>query len=240
MPYLALIVILFKAVLGDYGWAPQRDSNGDSLSGAQLFLGTITNEKELTTSAAEYAKCFQDHFQIVFGATVADNIAAIKTEQAASPSFGFTQAPSAVRIYEAIKHLPNHKALGLDGNASELLKAGGIQLARQVKQLTDKIWAFAYWPFKWRGGKLKELLKKGNPRLRDNYRGLLINDRISKAAACILDDAVDDKYHESLPSSQCGAVRAKGTDIASQLIRCMLDYARMMDLYTAILLIVLA
>ena len=32
--------------MGDYGWAPQRDSNGDSLSGAQLFLGTITNEKE--------------------------------------------------------------------------------------------------------------------------------------------------------------------------------------------------
>ena len=36
----------FKAVLGDFGWAPQRDSNGDSLSGAQPFLGTITIDKE--------------------------------------------------------------------------------------------------------------------------------------------------------------------------------------------------
>ena len=39
-------LFLLRAVLGDYGWAPQRDSNGNSLSGAQLFLGTITNEKE--------------------------------------------------------------------------------------------------------------------------------------------------------------------------------------------------
>ena len=38
--------VLFQAVLRDYGWAPQRDSNWDSLSGAQLFLGTKTNEKE--------------------------------------------------------------------------------------------------------------------------------------------------------------------------------------------------
>ena len=27
-------------------WAPERDSNWDSPSGAQLFLGTITSEKE--------------------------------------------------------------------------------------------------------------------------------------------------------------------------------------------------
>ena len=33
----------FKAFLGG-PWAPERDSNGDSLSGAQLVLGTITNE----------------------------------------------------------------------------------------------------------------------------------------------------------------------------------------------------
>ena len=41
-----LSFVLFKAALGDYGWAPQRDSNGDSLSGAQLLLGTTTNNNE--------------------------------------------------------------------------------------------------------------------------------------------------------------------------------------------------
>ena len=31
-------VVLFKAGSGDHGWAPQGDSDMDSLSGAQLFL----------------------------------------------------------------------------------------------------------------------------------------------------------------------------------------------------------
>ena len=50
-------------------------------------------------------------------------------------------------------------------------------------------------------------------------------------------EGVDDKHNESLPSSQCGAVRPKGTDIANHLVRSMLDYARMMNLSIVILFV---
>ena len=60
----------------------------------------------------------------------------------------------------------------------------------------------------------------------DCYRGLLISDHLSKAFTCILDEYVDPLYNRTLPQTQCGAARAKGTDLANHLVRSALDYAR--------------
>ena len=49
-------------------------------------------------------------------------------------------------------------------------------------------------PSRWRGGRLKELPKKGVQTDCYNFRGRLNADHLSKMAASILDDTVEDPY----------------------------------------------
>jgi hypothetical protein len=128
-------------------------------------------------------------------------------------------------------------AVGPDDISAELFKAGGSSCASQLWELINKIWEFAYWPFEWRGGRLCEVFKKGDKKICDNFRGLLISDHMGKAAAGILYDGVDAAYHEYVPQEQCGAVRHKDVDFATHLLRTMLDHAEAWGLSIAILFI---
>ena len=60
---------------------------------------------------------------------------------------------------------------------------------------------------------------------------------MGKAAASTLYDGIDDAYHAYVPQAQCGAVRHKGGDFATHLLRTMLDYAESHKLSIAILFI---
>lgn len=137
----------------------------------------------------------------------------------------------------AIASLPKGKALGPDDVASEVLQAAPTECAMQLQRILDKVWSYCYWPLAWRGGRLRELVKKGGRKNCENFRGLLISDHAGKAAASILYDGVDRPYHKYVAESQCGAVEGKGSDFATHLLRSLLDLAAINGLSIAILFV---
>ena len=157
--------------------------------------------------------------------------------QPSDPFEGQGCQPTQARVLRAINKLKDGKAIGPDCISAELMKAGGQPCALMLWDLLCKVWAYAYWPLDWRGGRLQELIKKGSPRLCDNHRGLLISDHIGKAASSVLYDAVDEGYHGYVPESQCGAVKGKSGDFATHLLRSALDYAKARSLSIAILFV---
>ena len=60
---------------------------------------------------------------------------------------------------------------------------------------------------------------------------------IGKAAAAILDDGVDEQYHSYVPEEKCGAVKRKGGECATHLLRTVLDYAASWGRSVAILFV---
>ena len=90
-----------------------------------------------TTSPAEYARCFTEHFRGVFGASV------LKVHGDLEPSIVGTpktaprvpdiddimqrDVPTDKRVHTAILKLKGGKAVGFDGIEAEVLKAGGAR-----------------------------------------------------------------------------------------------------------------
>lgn len=87
---------------------------------------------------------------------------------------------------------------------------------------------------------MQELPKKGSRQVCDNFRGLLISDHLGKAASNVLYEDVDVPYHEYVPEAQCGAVKRRGGDYATHVLRTLLDHAKLMGLSIAILFLVKA
>ena len=58
---------------------------------------------------------------------------------------------------------------------------------------------------------------------------------MSKIATALIDDNVDDEYHNYIPCTQFGAARGKGADMANHWVRSMIDYARMCSLSICVL-----
>ena len=192
----------------------------------------------LTTSDSEYYRRFQDHFQGVFGAAVVPSLSELGISQPTQPhETGRQYGPSVTRVVRAIASLPKGKALGPDDVASEVLQAAPTECAMQLQRILDKVWSYCYWPLAWRGGRLRELFKKGGRKNCENFRGLLISDHAGKAAASILYDGVDRPYHKYVAESQCGAVEGKGSDFATHLLRSLLDLAAINGLSIAILFV---
>ena len=127
--------------------------------------------------------------------------------------------------------------MGNDSVPIELLKVDPHASAVLLHPLFERIWSKIYVPHAWRGGRIAELFKKGNPLLTANYRGLLISDHISKVFTALIDIHVNNAYESYIPFSQCGGARKKGTDLAHHVLQSFQEAAQLAGLSSAILFV---
>ena len=178
-----------------------------------------------TKTSSEFDKRFLEFFQTVFDARVVSSLEELGCNEFDVSTTTQLAHPSSERVEKAISKLPNDKSLGPDGIPAEILKLGQGALAAKLFEIIRRIWSTAYWPLQWRGGRLKELLKKGSKLECDNYRGLLISNHVSKAASDILDEAIEPLYDMYVPTEQCGATKKRSTDMATHIVRGFIDLA---------------
>ena len=76
--------------------------------------------------------------------------------------------------------------------------------------------------------------KAGATAVRENFRGLLINDHMCKVATTVLDADFDKPYNASISTTQCGG---RGTDFASHMLRTVQQLAKAINWSHAILYI---
>ena len=140
-------------------------------------------------------------------------------------------------IPQALSSLPTNKAAGPDNIPAEAIRAALDFFAPFFHQTISMIWSEVSVPVAWRGGRIATLFKKGDSTIKDNYRGLLISDHLSKAFTSIIDDNVNAPYINNISAEQCGGFPNRGTDLATHVIRTSLDIAARDNLSIAVLFI---
>ena len=90
--------------------------------------------------------------------------------------------PTVHQVHQCLMNLANGKAVGQDGIAAEILKAGGWQCACIIHSIIDNVAINRYVPVNWKGGRIATLFKgKGDPAVCGNSKGLLVLDHVASA-----------------------------------------------------------
>ena len=180
---------------------------------------------EISTSTEEFELRWLEHFRGIFDAETLGSIDDLDVREPADNFQPALPPPSVERTERALSRLAKGKALGSDEISAELIAVGGSAFASKYHEILQRMWSKAYYPRRWRGGRLAELLKKGSALECDNYRGLLISDHMGKAAAEIIDDFLEPDYMDYIPKEQCGGAKGRGTGMANHMVRLYMDYA---------------
>ena len=112
--------------------------------------------------------------------------------------------PSLGEVEEAIKNLKNNKAPGLDGITSELIKAGGPNLAVLLHKTIGNIWTDEKLPADLLNSVLCPIHKKGNKLDCSNYRGISLLNTAYKILANILSRRLDPYMESFVQNYQAG------------------------------------
>ena len=60
---------------------------------------------------------------------------------------------------------------------------------------------------------------KGDPKVCDNSRGILLVPHSAKGMHSIIKDALEEDYTKNIPECQNGAIAKRGTDFSSHILR---------------------
>jgi len=107
-------------------------------------------------------------------------------------------------LEKSIKKLKNNKALGADGITAELIKQGGIELKNRLYQLVLRIWTDEELPYEWNFEIICPILKKDDPMVCSNYRGILLLNIAYKILSYILYVCLSEYTERIIGKYQCG------------------------------------
>jgi hypothetical protein len=113
-----------------------------------------------------------------------------------------------MEITKAISSLKVHKAAGMDGIISEMLKSlvGHDTFVRLLYKLCNHILSSSKFLETWRYNILVPVLKKGDPNIHDNYRGLALGSTLSKLFCVVLKNGLEQfvSNYKIIPENQIG------------------------------------
>ena len=134
--------------------------------------------------------------------------------------------PTLYDLQSQIKKLKRGRAPGPNGLPTDLLKAGGATLARQLATVTTKIALRGSEPLDWRGGKLIPLHKgklcRSNP---DGYRSIFISNFTTKIYHGSLRRHLLDAWSGVLSHLQFGGRKGMAADLAHHCLQAHLSHA---------------
>ena len=103
-----------------------------------------------------------------------------------------------------IKSLKNNKACGLDSVSAEMIKQAPTKLHIFITKLFNVLYTYNIYPDIWRQGYITSIYKKGNPDDTNNYRGITINNVMSKIFSTVLNNRIKVHFEGKLNSNQIG------------------------------------
>jgi hypothetical protein len=106
-------------------------------------------------------------------------------------------------IKNAINRLKNNKSPGIDGIMGEMIKTGHSVFIQMLHKLFNTIFRSKTYPQAWRVGLLTPIPKKGSPQDMDNYRGIAVNNTLSKVYGMILEKRLTTHLDELQTINKC-------------------------------------
>ena len=125
----------------------------------------------------------------------------------------------------AISSLKANKAVGLDRISNEMIKAASTFIIPYINKIFNLIFSTGHYPKQWAFAYIKPLLKKGDPKLPENYRGIAINPSIAKLFNIILNKRIDKFLTDSecIDSCQIGFSKNARTSDHMFVLKCLID-----------------
>lgn len=116
-------------------------------------------------------------------------------------------------IRKVIFNQKNNKSPGPDEISTEILKASFEIIAPHITTLFNRIFNTAVYPENWGLGYIAPIFKSGDPKLPKNYRGITLNNIISKTFSQVLLNRLNRwaEIHEKITKTQFGFQKNKST-----------------------------
>jgi hypothetical protein len=119
--------------------------------------------------------------------------------------------PNLEEVTSVISRHKNNKSTGVEWLPAELFKSGGIQLERCMHRLVCLIWSEERMPNDWSQSILCPVLKKGDPTICSNYRGISLLSTAYKVLSGVLCNRLKPFMDKLIGSYQCGFRPGKST-----------------------------
>ncbi|XP_043271213.1 golgin subfamily A member 6-like protein 1 [Venturia canescens] len=116
-------------------------------------------------------------------------------------------------VKKAIRKLKDKKAVGEDGIPNEVWKYGGERVVNSLKRMCEKVWKSEGWPEGWKEGIVVPVVKKGEGKRVEEYRGVTLTQTAYKVCVGMLAERLRKEVEEKgmMPCSQAGFREGMGT-----------------------------
>ncbi len=133
--------------------------------------------------------------------------------------------PTLSDVEAALDKLKNNKAAGICNILPEMLKYGGEALAQWLHRVITAVWRNGRSPADWKRALIVPILKKGDPAVLDNYRGISLQSLPGKVYALVLRKKFEQWAASQLSEVQCGFRRGRGCADAIHCLRSISETA---------------
>ncbi|XP_068994227.1 trichohyalin-like [Neodiprion pinetum] len=116
-------------------------------------------------------------------------------------------------IKKVIGKLRDGKAPGGDGIVSEVWRYGGEEMEQRIWKTCNRVWVGEGWPEDWREGLIAPIVKKGEGKRVEEYRGVTLMPTLYKVYAMALADRLEREVEEKglIPQNQTGFRKGMST-----------------------------
>lgn len=129
-------------------------------------------------------------------------------------------------VERAIKMLKNNKSPGVDGITSEMIKAGGHRLMKEIHGMCNQIWRGESTPDEWIQSVLVTIPKKGDLKDCRNYRTIALMSHVGKIFMMILLERLKAQTEEHLADEQAGFRKDRNTVQQILMLRLIAEKAK--------------
>ena len=145
----------------------------------QSLPAVLNDEGQLANDSLDRQRILLQHFAEQNNGSLT-NLAQLveriitRHQKASARNFDSKRIFTWLDIAQLFAKLKAFAAAGDDGVPTALLRDNRLQMARFVLPLYMKCTFLAVQPLQWHGARAKDLLKSGNPQLKENYRKIVI------------------------------------------------------------------
>ena len=173
----------------------------------QMIMSMRKESGEITTDREEILKVCANFYKSLYTQTVPTPESTIKSSPDTEEIPEFTEE----EVERAIKRMKRHKAQGVDGITSHIIKLGGPTVLTYLTNIFNNILKTKQIPDSWHEAKIVILFKKGDPKDIKNYRPISLLLHSYKIFTRLLQTRIERTLDENQPREQAGFQKGYST-----------------------------
>ena len=165
-----------------------------------MIMSMRKESGEITTNREEILKICANFYKSLYTQTVPTPESTMKSSPDTEEIPEFTEE----EVERAIKRMKRHKAQGVDGIKSDIIKLGGPMVLTYLTNIFNNILRTKQIPDSWHEAKIVILFKKGDPKDIKNYRPISLLSHSYKIFTRLLQTRIERTLDENQPREQAG------------------------------------